>query len=610
MASCMTVDRTAPEQQPPVTGESGGNLSQVPLPALARTASPEPAAGAPRPPGGSRWPLVALCVGTAVAEALVLLALGVRSGLGLAPQVSAPAPLGLFHDLRWLIVYQDSWLGFAFEVLAVLVLRSALTAWTVRAAWPDEVPFPSWRRLMARCLVFTVVAGLLLAPWTILLFGMAVVSISWLFFAAVPSVLVLSLLLSNGSISGDWWRRTPAWRALGWLALSFLAATLASALVSLSPSALAVPVAAATGLFNALAWLRIVQAVASRSPARTFRPVAPAAIAAFLAIVVVGTSIGFSSVRKPGAPSAAPAGAAGAAGAPASGDGRPVLVASGFWSSWDGRAKLLLPGNFDERRFSYRGLGPERQPLPYASGDTRQSLARLDALMAEQVQALHRQTHRLVSIVGESEGALVAKSYLVTHPGAPVSTVVFLSPLVSPGRVYYPPAGSGGWGLAGGLGWEGMNATVSTMTSVDLAPDQPLMRSIVADAPAMRTLLGCPLPGVRQFALLPLADAVASPGTASLGMPAAVLPAFHGGMLGDRAAQAAVRQVLEGSNPRYPTWSALEDVIRPAAAAWEVPDLPPAINPAWDLGSGRPAPDHPLGCSTIRALLSSGVAGS
>lgn len=48
--------------------------------------------------------LVLLTAGTAMAEAGALVAAGFTGALGLAPQISAPVPFGVFHDLRWVLV--------------------------------------------------------------------------------------------------------------------------------------------------------------------------------------------------------------------------------------------------------------------------------------------------------------------------------------------------------------------------------------------------------------------------------------------------------------------------------------------------------------------------
>jgi hypothetical protein len=58
-------------------------------------------------------------------ETGVLLALGQRGNAALAPQVSAPPPLDVFHDLRWVATYHESWVMLAVELAAVLAARSA-----------------------------------------------------------------------------------------------------------------------------------------------------------------------------------------------------------------------------------------------------------------------------------------------------------------------------------------------------------------------------------------------------------------------------------------------------------------------------------------------------
>src|SRR3954469_21750715 len=85
--------------------------------------------------------LVVTCTAAAAGEAAVLLAVGHR-GLPLAAQVSAIPPLGLFHDLRWLVVSHRSWLGFSVGFAAVVALRAAATTGSVWLAWPRDDAYP------------------------------------------------------------------------------------------------------------------------------------------------------------------------------------------------------------------------------------------------------------------------------------------------------------------------------------------------------------------------------------------------------------------------------------------------------------------------------------
>src|SRR6266496_6621406 len=74
----------------------------------------------------SRPGLLAVCIALPMIEVGLLWGVGLTSALGIAPSVTAPVPFATFHDLRWLMVYHRSWLGFAVEALALLAFRGAL----------------------------------------------------------------------------------------------------------------------------------------------------------------------------------------------------------------------------------------------------------------------------------------------------------------------------------------------------------------------------------------------------------------------------------------------------------------------------------------------------
>lgn len=573
----------------------------------------------------SRRGLIALCVSANVVEAALLAGLGVRAGLTLAPQASAPVPFGVFHDLRWLVVYSDSWASLGAEGLALLVGRSLLTALTVRAAWPRGSAPPPLAVLLARAGAFTLGATVLLAPWTVLLFGLAVAPVSWFFLAAVPAALIVALFFHHGAIAPGWWRQSLAPRALGWVALTFAVLSASADAIAAFPATCAIPVAALAGLFDAWAWHGLVQAVAGRPRAARFRPVAPAGLLGLVSIAVGGTVLSFSLVASPGAAAARLQAAQGrpepanpgpdlaerSPGSSVQTAAAPVLVASGYGTHWSGAAPPELTGPYLERRFSYAGLGRDGRPLPYVSSDTTRPLVSLEQLMATQVAALYRLAHRPVSIVADSEASLVAEAYLAASPGAPVANLVMISPLVRPARVYYPPAGTPGWGLAGGVGLRGLSLGIQAVTTVPLSPTSPFLRSVVQEAPALRSLLSCPLSRVRQFAFLPLADAVASPGPFPEGVPSVVLPAFHGGMLSNTTAERDIRAVLAGGRPLpTPGWSLADTVIRSAASAWQVPELALPLSPAWALPAGATAPSAKGGdgCRHIRHMLAAQLA--
>lgn len=545
----------------------------------------------------ARRGLLAVTVGATVLEAVLLLVLGLRGSEGIAAQVAAPAPFGVFHDLRWLLVYHHSWLSFALEASAVWLARSTLSTVIVRLAWVDPASRPAYPTLFRRSLVFTLVCAVLLTPFTGLMFGLAVASVSWLFFAAVPSVLAIALLVGHGVATRRWYAHRPPLRTVGWLALSFPVLSLSGAAMTACPTWLVVPVAVLAGLFDAWAWYGVVSAIESRDVPRRLLPVAPLGLAAFAVVIVVGTAIGFSSARV----------------TPQPGDvtqrqplppGHPVMVVSGFGTPWAGARTHFLGTGFAEWRYSYAGMTADGVPLPYAGKQTYQPLRLLVRQMAAQVTAFHQETGRPVSIVAESEGALVAKTYLAATPDAPVDRLVLLSPLVAPARVYYPPAGQQGWGLAGGWELRGISATIHALGSEEINGDSPFLRSLDDHAAALRPLLGCPLPPTQQLAIRPLADATSTPYATRLDIPSAVVPGFHGGLMGERSVERLVAAYLStGQLPPADGLGVAQKAIQAASAAWQVPELPLGVNPAWHDVSGD------AGCDTSRQLLHTWVYG-
>src|SRR4051794_7669125 len=367
--------------------------------------------------------LLVVCITGTLIESVLVGLLGPRAALALAPQATAIAPYGVFHDTRWLLVYSHSWLTFGVESAAFLLIRGALTAWTVRLAWPYDADRRRLRVLLARGISFTAAAAFLLMFSSSLLVGRAVTSVSYLFFTAVPVVLFIALLIQHGPVSA-WWRTHPSWRTVGWAALAFAVLTLGGAAIAASPWPLAIVFAAAVGLFNAWAWLGIVRAIAQR-PSRRFVPIAPVGIAAVVAVVLVGAVIGVQLetakhviARRPPPPPASPT------------TGRPVLVVTGFDSHWHGGDELALGPGFVQRRFSYAGLDATDQPLKFHGPDTDRALPELIHMMDVQVRAFSGQTGQPIDIVSDSEGSLISKIYLLVHPDAPVRTLVLTSPLV------------------------------------------------------------------------------------------------------------------------------------------------------------------------------------
>ncbi len=158
------------------------------------------------------------------------------SSVALTTQGSAPPPFDVFHDLRWIVVYHESWFGFAAELLGGLAVRSALLTVLVRAAWPHGMVLEPVAVTVRRSVIYVAVVSILLAPWVGLVFALAVVSLSWLFFVAVPVVLMLAVLVAGGAVTGSWWRRALSWRVAGIVVLTFVAITVFGSLLATLPS--------------------------------------------------------------------------------------------------------------------------------------------------------------------------------------------------------------------------------------------------------------------------------------------------------------------------------------------------------------------------------------
>ena len=524
--------------------------------------------------------------------------------------------LAAYHDLRWLFTDSQSWLWFTGLVAVVLVVRSALDVALLRLAWPGELPAPRLSRSFASCAALTGLAWLLLTPAATLAFGVAVLPFSWPFLAAFPIMLWIVVALSHGGTVEAWWRRLPPLRAVGWLLGSFVALTAAGAVIAHLPTWEALPVIAVAGLVNARAWYGLALIAAQLRPrahesvpARLVFSLPFAPIAALLVIALVvgvarlmftGTIVLPASVT--GGSSAAAStvvGGAGNAGSSAlstvanstaagvgvaaAAGGRPasvaVLVIDGWGSSCcndvDG-LRAELPG-FAIRQFSYLGLGPDGHPLASGPSADDLPLPELGDRLASQVEALHAATHKPVDVVAESEGSLGVYAMLDRHPGLPVGAVVLLSPIVEPGQLSYPPGEDGSSVSEEAL--DELNYLIGSMSPFGPDGAAELLNSVsefgaryFASAAAV---LGAGGKAIHWLAVVPLADAVTLP---VCGLPSDVLvvPALHGGLLGDPSVLPVVAQFVSGHDVTDASDSGLRadaELITGAATAWRMPDV-------------------------------------
>ncbi|MEU1845540.1 hypothetical protein [Micromonospora sediminicola] len=515
--------------------------------------------------------LLALAVALPAVEEAILAAVRFSAARGLAPQVTAVWPYDSYHDLRWLLVYHDSWLTFWAGLVALVLLRGLLSALLTWLAWPDAAPRPSRRWLLRRNLEVAVVAAAVVSPWAALSVAFSAVALSWYLFASLGPMLLTAPFLARAGVVDRWWRGLPTIELFGWSTLNFAVLTLAGALISSVPGWWAVPVAGLTGVANGLLWLRTVAAAAL--PARVHLPRFPAApIAIALAVVgavwaesLIGIAAGGQGPWRP----------------PILSQRLPdrvreaVIVLGGHDSRWDGEPAA------DPRveRFSYRGLDRSGRPLPYRPEATHQSLDASAALLAAQVEALHRRTRRPIALVGQSEGAMVARAFLDKLPRGPVTAVVMFSPLVQAGRTYYPPPGYEGWGVATGWQLRALFWLANLPRPVKDHPDEEFVRSMLVDAAFYRNRTLCPVPGVRMIAFLPTVSAAEAPPGEYTHVPVYQQPAFHGGLVGERAVQDQVIRFLEGEPVDRPRRE--YDLLQRLGAAWQAPSLLLTDNPVW-----------------------------
>src|SRR6201996_3672533 len=197
--------------------------------------------------------LIAVAVAVPMTEA-VAVDLTAPSARPLSPEVTALAPLAVFHDLRWLFGLGGTWPRFVLTLLAVVAARSLLDAVLAWLAWPRALARPRAGLLLGSSAALTTCLVLLLSPLVALAFGVALLPFSWPFLGVLPVLVLYGLLLSHGSAASWWWRTLPPLRAAAWLVAEFAALSAAALLINRVPAGWAIPVAGLVGVVNARAW--------------------------------------------------------------------------------------------------------------------------------------------------------------------------------------------------------------------------------------------------------------------------------------------------------------------------------------------------------------------
>jgi hypothetical protein len=565
--------------------------------------------------------LIAVAVAVPMTEA-VAVDLTAPSARALSPEVTALAPLAVFHDLRWLFGLGGTWPRFVLTLLAVVAARSLLDAVLAWLAWPRALARPRAGLLLGSSAALTACLVLLLSPLVALAFGVALLPFSWPFLGVLPVLVLYGLLLSHGSAASWWWRTLPPLRAAAWLVAEFLALSAAALLINRVPAAWAIPVAGLTGVINARAWYGVTTSLTSpltrslspapgvqaaalspqaavgpppgsprpprrRSGATRRLPVAPLAVVLAIALVLgvarAGFAVASASHHHAHGGARASTGEKSASVRPDAAGPPPVLEIRGFGSTCCSSAASLrgIAGDAGAEQFSYRGLSSTGRPLPQRAAASDLPLAQLGDRIAAQVERMHAETGRPVDVVAESEGTLGVYAMLARHPDVPIGSVVLLSPIVNPGQVSYPPDDRDARGAVPGYALQAVVWFVGGLSPFGTSGAEKLINSVNQDGAryARAAVREDRLHPKRWLAVVPLADSLTLP-ACPLPAHTMVVAALHGGLLGDPGVQRTVREFLAGRSVR--TGSPLQaaaEVVAQAATAWRMPQLSPPATP-------------------------------
>ncbi|MCW3817978.1 hypothetical protein ONA91_26360 [Micromonospora sp. DR5-3] len=515
--------------------------------------------------------LLGITAAVPLAEVLVLVLIRFLTAEGLAPQSTAVWPYDSYHDMRWLLVYHNTWLMFGAGLLALIALRGLLSATIVSLAWPARSPRPPYRALLLRNIGVAAFGAVLVLPFAAYAVAASVVSLSWFLFSALIPMLLLAPFLQRMSVGRAWWRGLPSIELVGWSLLDFAVITVGGALVWTTPEGWTPLVAAAVGALNGLLWRQTVHAAVLQQRVRWPRvPVVPIVVVLALAVPLASQWLSqpgnqantftppiFTRPLPPRVPYA-------------------VILLAGHDSAYDGRPAA----DPNVELFSYVGLDPHGHPLSYRPNATHRSLESSAQLLAAQVEAVHRRTGRPIALIAQSEGVVVALTYLRNRPGPPVQALAMFSPLTRAGRTYYPPPdASTGWGLAAGWLLRVMFKVTTIGNRAASTPDEPFVRSLLDQAPFYRFHILCPIPGVRVVAFLPTVAAAEAPPGQTIPIPVVEVPTFHAGIIGRMSANDILTTFLAGAEVNHPRREF--GPLQKLGDAWLAPTLAITLNPVW-----------------------------
>jgi hypothetical protein len=206
--------------------------------------------------------------------------------------------------------------------------------------------------------------------------------------------------------------------------------------------------------------------------------------------------------------------------------------------------------------------------------------------MGRQVRTLARAYGEPVTLVAESEGALVARTYLldVYRPRSHgVDRLITLDMPSGVSSVYFPPRGREGWGVASGWGLRGLARLLGAIAPLKLSVDSGLGREFTDCRGFLARLAEAPPPhGVQEVSFQALADMVDPPTAAPPGIQIFMVDAAHGGLIGRLAVRNMIETILVGDRSVQGSThlGLLARFVADAARPWESPSLPLTLDPA------------------------------
>ena len=504
------------------------------------------------------------------------------------PQLLAPPPLDLFHDLRYAFLLSPSYLGFVLALVTLLGLRmlAFLLYWSVIAGLSEE-RLKNW-------LLFYGLALLLLFIPAGLTYAFAATQHSILFELYIVAVLVSLILLAPGPVLFDRSRqlKISLWQGyahlmarpltfLGLPMVMFVTLTGSGALIALVDDILGGPVrlavmASLVSLASltvlGLGWLYFLSVDdIAEEPGSVWGH----AVTAGLVLVVVVFAVNFSRSPWPPPPlqwSDPP------------NDNIQVIMPGidsatglGAMVGYD----MTFQGYPPERTvfYSYRGPGEGTTPLPYTFSDTHQSIQ-------DSAQQLRRTLQRVkqafpgqqVDIVALSLAGWIVRYYLLDlyDPSeVPIieHVVIFSVPGVG-ALAPFPPSGQHGQGFIGAQAMRLLFAFGRAINYSHVRFDSPIWRQIVYQ-PRFVESLTFPLhnPNVPELVLWSVRDLPGLAGPRPLpGTRTVIVPTYHADVPWHPKSLETVRRFLaDRPIPKDGIWHLIHRVSWYGAAPWKLP---------------------------------------